>query len=92
MPKAGDRISLRTWEGKPYRSKQRVLRDAEITSVVPIYIEEGKIVVDGCRYMPGKADVFARADGFRDAEEMERWFSDAHGLPFMGVLISWTNS
>jgi hypothetical protein len=33
IPRVGDTISLRTWTGKPRRSKQRVLREARITKV-----------------------------------------------------------
>lgn len=33
MPKPGDWISLRCWTGRPYWSKQRVLRDAVIAVV-----------------------------------------------------------
>lgn len=34
-------------------------------------------------------DGFARADGFKDAQEMRDWFKHTHGLPFKGVLIQW---
>ena len=34
-------------------------------------------------------DRFARADGFRDWEEMRDWFAERYGLPFVGQLIQW---
>jgi hypothetical protein len=89
MPKPGDKISLRCWTDKPYRSKQRVLRDAIITRVAPIEIGRDRMVLDGGRLPPWKHDAFARADGFSDREEMEDWFRATHGLPFVGILISW---
>jgi hypothetical protein len=35
------------------------------------------------------ADRFARADGFKDSDEMIEWFKAAYGLPFRGVVIYW---
>lgn len=34
-------------------------------------------------------DRFARADGFRNWEEMRDWFSERYGLPFFGQLVQW---
>jgi len=34
-------------------------------------------------------DNIARADGFKDWEEMVTWFEKTHGLPFIGTLITW---
>ena len=31
----------------------------------------------------------AIADGFKDWVDMVRWFSETHGLPFEGKLITW---
>lgn len=53
---AGDTLSLRTWTGAPYRSKQRPLRTATCTAVRPIVIDS---------YW--NDDETARADGFEDA-------------------------
>lgn len=90
MPRAGDTISLRTWTGLPYRSKQRVLREAVITSVVSIAIRaNGEFVIDGELRPAWEADDFAQQDGFRDANKMLLWFEEQHGLPFEGIVIYW---
>ena len=39
------------------------------------------------------SDGFARADGFRDADDFTRFWRDNHGVgPFRGVLIEWEAS
>lgn len=38
--KEGDIISVREWSGKPYRSKQVMIRDAVRIGVVPIYFND----------------------------------------------------
>ena len=97
MPKTGDKLSLRAWEGKPYRSKQRVLREAVVTTTEPITITETTLerglscwLYGGGRSMA--MDHFAQADGFRDWPALVEWFRETHGLPFYGVLIRWTNA
>ena len=89
MPKAGDQISLREWTGKPYRSKQRVLREAVITEVSSVDITETGIAVNS---YAEPCDDFAVADGFRDFFELRDWFKATHGLPFEGVVIKWHNA
>lgn len=88
MPKAGDRISLRMWTGKPYRSKQRVLREAVISEVSACSIYESAVYVNG---KPEHRHGFAVADGFSDYGELAAWFKSTHGLPFDGVVIKWHN-
>lgn len=88
MPKAGERISLREWISKPYRSKQRVLREAIITEVSHCDITETGIAVNS---YAEPCDDFARADGFKDFFELRDWFKATHGLPFEGVVIKWHN-
>lgn len=87
--KPGDLLSLRRWTGKPYRSKQQLLRTAVCTAVSPISITGHGVCVDG---LPVPADQIARADGFRDWLHMLGWFADTHGLPFTGELIEWDPS
>lgn len=95
VPEPGDLISLREWTGKPYRSKQRVLKEAVVERVERITITSDGIV----RRSPGshlfvisnemKLDQFAREDGFGCWRSMKRWFVDQHGLPFEGIVIYW---
>lgn len=91
MPKPGDRISLRTWTGKPYRSKQRILRESIIESVSAIRIYESSFCIgnETWNFNSPEADRLAVADGFEDFRDLQRWFRATHGLPFEGVLICW---
>jgi hypothetical protein len=92
-PKPGDRISLRVWTGLPYRSPQRVLREAEVTEVIDITInDEGVFLYEVGRGGSGGApdrDSFAQDDGFANWSDLRAWFEEAHGLPFSGILIRW---
>ncbi len=95
----GDVVDAREWIGKPYRSKQRKLREC-----VALSTESIKIHRNGVEISPGTLrvffmgagtrrqallDSFARADGFADWAAMKDWFTETHGLPFEGVLIKW---
>ncbi len=96
MPKPGDRISLRAWSGSPYRSKQRVLRDAVIERVAKIRItidgfEHWEWQGHGARSNAATLHDFAVRDGFEDWPALVDWFAKQHGLPFDGVLIVWQN-
>lgn len=92
MPRPGDTISLRCWTEKPYRSKQRILREATVTSVTLIRIEPTALIIENRHALePAEADAFARADGFEDFNRMIEWFTATHGLPFVGILIQWEN-
>lgn len=84
MPKVGWEISLREWEGKPYRSKQRVLKESVITRVEMCEITEFGATIEG----EGHPDL-AERDGFKDWPDMRSWFDSTHGLPFKGVFIGW---
>ncbi len=88
MPKAGDKISLRCWEGKPYRSKQRILREAIIKRVDLCEITESNVFIS---WTLMDREPFALKDGFASWQELREWFRSTHGLPFVGVLISWHN-
>jgi hypothetical protein len=91
MPKAGDKISLRMWTGKPYRSKQRVLRESIISEVLPMKICGLAIMVNKCVLLGGEEWAFAKADGFNTPMDLIEWFNVTHGLPFEGVVIKWHN-
>jgi hypothetical protein len=91
MPKRGDRISLREWTGKPYRSKQRVLREATVDWVQSVRIRTTRIDLDGLPMSAHQADNFAKADGFLGANDFIGWFNFTHGLPFDGIVIYWQN-
>lgn len=90
MPRVGDLISLRAWSGKPYRSKQIILKESVITAVSPISVSGMVGIRIGDEDIPEEdEDDFARHDGFKDFEDMRKWFYYTHGLPFKGILIQW---
>ena len=95
MPRCGHRISLRQWSGKPYRSKQRILRESIITEVEPIRITENCIILGqgDCSFPLNEQQMWklAKADGFNTLQDMLEWFNVMHGLPFDGVMIKWHN-
>jgi len=104
IPRCGDTLSLRMWTGKPYRSKQRVLLETKLDRIEVIRIDENGIIkppgegsilaVMGeklCVLEGVNADRYARADGFKDWNEMRDWFNTEHGLPFDGVALYWQN-
>ena len=94
MPKVGDVISLREWTGKPYRSKQRVLRSSVITKVAEIqilhdvfFLLSTELCID---VFASDVDTFARDDGFNDWDDLLDWFTKNHQLPFYGIIIKWS--
>ncbi len=40
IPRSGDTLSLRTWKGKPYRSKQRLILETNVDAIKVVYITE----------------------------------------------------
>lgn len=93
--KTGDVLSLRRWTGKPYRSKQEVLRDGMCTGTVPVEVAfwgvNGWIVyVDGKHVDGVKLQALARADGFENAADMKKWIENVHGpMNFHGHMVKW---
>lgn len=97
--KPNEEISLRQWEGKPYRSKQVELRKSTLTSLESIAIhQDGISFGDGtmrrfwCGDKGGRRlilEAFAKDDGFSGWTEMREWFQEEHGLPFEGTLYKW---
>lgn len=97
----GDRLSLRQWSAKAYRSPQLRLREATCIGVDQVELKMGRwftrgalkpmLIIAGQRYMAEHAiaQQFARADGFADFGDMVEWFDRQHGLPFKGILIRW---
>lgn len=92
MPKPGDTISLRCWTGAPYRSKQRIIREAEIRDVHHTLIDaDGMNLYERDAAWAPDRDAFARADGFADWREMRAWFETEYDLPFRGIVLYWHN-
>jgi hypothetical protein len=89
--KVGDRLSLRRWTGRPYASKQEMLREAVCVETAAVNIGRAflELMVNDVELDDAAANDFARRDGFADYSEMLDWFENVHGLPFAGVLIRW---
>lgn len=95
----GDALSLRAWLDKPYRSKQRVLREARCSAVLPIRIGAGDDPGQPLWVKVGETilslwalDELAKDDGFADRLDMGTWWRENRYLPFGGVLIQWEGS
>lgn len=97
--KPGEKVSLRGWKDKPYRSKQRVLAQSKCWAVYPVRIDrdgDGLAVWIGGQRLNREGDngflsldQFARDDGFDDEQDMRRHWEEHNGLPFDGELITW---
>ena len=93
--KTGDTLKLYTG----MRSKScRLLKEATVTHIAKIRIEETEMFINGHRLPSTIYDrdcettdnEFAQADGFEDGfMQMASWFRDTHGLPFEGTVIYW---
>jgi hypothetical protein len=77
----GDMLSLRRWTGRPYHSKQEIIKEVVCLSVVKIYLSKENSVI-----LPKN---IAIDDGFSGTEAMIAWFETVHGLPFYGEVIKW---
>jgi hypothetical protein len=89
IPKAGEEISLRTWTGLPYRSKQRELARSTVARVEYIHIHHDGIRIDRRTLNLSEEWEFVRADGFNTPKDFLEWFNVTHGLPFEGIVIHW---
>lgn len=94
--KIGERLSLRVWKSKAYRSPQIEFATGKAVATLPIEITE-----DGIRFGIGelikerrRLDAFAVSDGFECWPHMRDFLRSRfdYGLPFTGVLIQWEDS
>ncbi len=93
LVKPGETFALRHWTGKAYRSPMGVLGTATCQSLHSIVVCE-----DGIRtqrvgslddYRIADHEQIALRDGFASWSAMRDHFIAAHGLPVVGVLITW---
>jgi len=87
----GDELSLRSWSGKPYRSKQVELRRVRCKRVTQILIEDYpyRVAVNGEDLDGWEREALAKGDGFAGKAEMRDYFTGVYGLPFEGEMIEW---
>ena len=91
--KVNDVLSLRQWSGsRAYEpgSTQIVLRTEKCVRVDPIEIDVNRCKVDTISMSKPWRELIARNDGFATWNELIEWFTNTHGLPFTGELISWS--
>lgn len=81
----GDKVLLRSWTDKPYKSKQKRLGVGIVTDIFEIkwsfhrgFISAFDILVD-----------MAKRDGFESVEGMVAWFEKNHPKPKRMVVIRW---
>lgn len=86
---AGDTVSLYT--GMRTRSCRK-LKDVTCLETAQLVITEApeQIFVNGSRVTDEAA--FVKADGFNSIADFYDFFAGAHGLPFHGTLITWTDT
>lgn len=85
----GDRLSLRTWTGLPYRSKQAVIIEPRCTGVHEVRITAAEVFIDKLPVSTRGFEQIAFRDGFDHPVDMFAFFKEMHGLPFDGTMISW---
>lgn len=93
IPKPGDLIDCRKWEGQAYQSRQQSVGVFEVKYLWIVEIEEQSAELScpfyKIRVQEKDHDMFAKADGFDDWCEMVAFFRSAYGLPFKGFLLEW---
>lgn len=92
--RAGETISLRTWSGKPYRSRQQEIVPPVVCSCVSDVAlgfrgRQPEIYVGNRRLSPAEAEAFVRADGFECAEDFHAYWHAKGVLTWRGNLIEW---
>ncbi len=91
-------LSLRQWEGLPYRSHQReIIPPVVCEAIRPITIRidrwdnRAEIAVGGQALTHDEVCRFVRADGFRCVSDFVEHWEARDALDFEGVLIEWTS-
>jgi hypothetical protein len=81
----GDRVSLRIWTGKPYRSKQKEFGQAIILEINRvIFVNPFEVACEGRFLTASECVTLAHQEGFNTGVEMFQWFEKQHGFPFKG--------
>jgi hypothetical protein len=80
----GDAVQLYTGQRT---ADCRKLGDGVCTMSTYCAIREDTVTLGNHPSIP--VDEFARADGFKDYEDMKAWFREMYGLPFIGRLVKW---
>jgi hypothetical protein len=91
MPREGDTLVFRQWIGKPYRSKQLKIGQAEIIRVESVDLAPHFIRISGQPTMSRpELDRHAKNDGFDSWNDLNSWFRKNHATDrFSGIIIEW---
>lgn len=87
-------VSLRIWEGKPRRSKQKEFATAEISHIDRLHLDipHKELYINYQRIGYDDREKFSQYDGFYNFEEMLDWFRKMYGdILFQGCLIVFRN-
>lgn len=92
----GDVLSLRCWEGKAYRSKQRVLFEGPCLQTWLVTLTKRMAVLvpshanaELVSFRREQLEAFARSDGFDTWRDMRHYWEAAGGLEYAHRLICW---
>lgn len=85
--KVGDKISLRCWSGKPYRSKQIIIAETEVKQIYSFEVSECEYLLNGRKLDLLALTAVAKNDG-SSADDFETWF----GKKFKGQIICWSDA
>jgi hypothetical protein len=83
----GRDVALFSWEGKPYRSSQKVFCVKRLVSVQWTYLEDGDFWIkeaDHAGLIP--INFLARKDGFSSCEDFQKWFAPYGDCMDMAIL------
>jgi hypothetical protein len=80
---------LQLYRGMRSPACQKLLPDQKCIEASKVWIEWGKVNINGCDLDPQYQAELAERDGFDHVIDFFSFFRDVHGLPFEGILIRW---
>jgi hypothetical protein len=89
--KDGDVISVREWSGKPYRSKQVVIRDGVKIGVEPVALDHDDNIADFMEPVAAPFKTIAKNDGLREVDFVDWFFPPSSKHDFTGDIIHFTD-
>lgn len=86
--KVGDRVILKVWSGKPYRSKKiAIAPEIEVKKIYSFELKEAELILNGKILDLSLLGVLAQNDGL-SSEDFECWFNSNE---FSGQVICWSD-
>lgn len=89
--KPGDNLQLYT--GMRTKNCRKLIDPDPVCTLVDyVSIRPQYLTLGNTKKHSGDADDFARRDGFKDYDDMVRWFQERYGSPyFQGYVHAWTS-